>query len=100
MVFDNLLDRANLNNIEFFLRTGGEVCDAPPEGSHRERLYAAEQKAEKLLRERFTEEQEILEINEIIYDLIIVHQDIYFEIGMLLGMKIAAQINAKMEEMK
>ena len=99
MVFDNLLNRANLNNIEFFLRTGAECCDAPPESSHTERLYAAERKTQNLLNAHLPNKQDFEKINEIILDLIVVHQDIYFEIGMLLGVKITMQINQKLEEL-
>lgn len=99
MLFKNLLNRANLRNLEIFLWAGG-VCDnALPEESYAERMKSAEQKMESFLKTHFPDAKEFEAANEIWSEVNGVYMDIYFEVGLLLGARIAMQINRKMEEL-
>ena len=99
MLFENLLKRANLNNLETFLWSGG-VCErAQPEESYRDRIRAAEQKMERFLKTHFPDKMEFEAANDIWSEVNGVYMDIYFEVGLLLGAKIALQINSRLEEL-
>ena len=99
MLFENLLNRANLNNLEIFLWSGSVCENAQPEGSYKERIRAAEQKMERFLKTHFPDKMEFEAANDIWSEVNGVYMDIYFEVGLLLGAKIALQINSRLEEL-
>lgn len=99
MDFKDLLKRANLSGIENYLMYGGESYETPSDKTYSERLADAHKKAKAFFESRFTDVHEYDEIAGIYNGEVAVVQDVYFEIGLLIGAKIAFQIRGKMEEL-
>ncbi len=97
--FSDLLHRANLNCMEMFLMNGSECCDAPSGGTYAERLKEADKKALAFFQERYSDISEFDEITEYFYAQIASYEDVFFEIGLLVGAKIGFQAREKMEEL-
>ncbi len=100
MDFSGLLHRTNLNALEAFITNEIESNDAPSEQSYRERLLEADNKAADFLKARFPVLKEYDEIMSYYYDQTGVIKEVYFEIGLIIGGKIAFEISKKMEELK
>lgn len=100
MNFGNLLHRSNLNTLETFITCGEKSFSSPPEGAYSERLKKASQNVTALFQARFPDFQDYDEVAGYYDKQVEVVQDIYFEIGLILGARIAFQISEKMEELK
>ncbi len=100
MNFSELLQRANLNCIEDFLINGSESFDKPSEKTYSERLAEAQKKVTAFFQARYTDIHEYDEIAGYFHEQARVFQDVYFEIGLILGAKIAFQLCERMEELK
>ena len=99
MDFSDLLQRTNLNSIETILMHGGENFEKPPDKTYSERLADANKKARAFFKARYTDIEEYDEIAGYFDEQAAVFEDVYFEIGLLIGAKIAYQIRGKMEEL-
>ena len=102
MKLDGLLRRANLNSLETFLLNGGESFKDPSVDTYSERLKKANKKLSDFL-SSVCDKTDIEEYDKTageIYEQIAVHEDVYFEMGLILGAKIAFQARGKMEELK
>lgn len=99
MDFSDLLQRTNLNSIESFLMYGGESFIKPPNKTYSERLADAKKKAKAFFETRYTDIDEYDEIAGYFNEQAAVFEEVYFEIGLLTGAKIAYQIREKMEEL-
>lgn len=100
MDFSGLLHRTNLNVLEAFITNELESNDAPSEQGYRERLMEADNKAANFLKARFPVLKEYDQIMAYYYNQTEVIQEVYFEIGLIVGGKIAFEISKKMEELK
>ena len=98
MDFRELLQRANLNCIEDFLMHGGESFEKPSEKTYSEGLEEAQKKVMTFFQARYSNMQEYDEITGYFHEQAAVFQDVYFEIGLILGAKIAFQICERMGE--
>lgn len=99
MDFSRLLNRTNLNSIESFLIDGGELFESPSDKTYSQRLAEAQKKIIAFLQARYTDIREYDEISGYFCEQAEVFKDVYFEIGLILGAKIAFQIRGKMEEL-
>ena len=81
MDFNHSYRRADLNSIEAFLMHGGESFERPSDKS------------------RFTNIDEFDEIAGYFNEQVSVFEDVYLEIGLLLGARIAFQICGKIAEL-
>lgn len=100
MFFKDLLGRANLINIGSFIISGSECCIDEPELTYTERIREAEQKTGQFLDANFPELNKNNEVSMRFYELADVYRDVYFEIGMIAGAKIALQLNKKLEDLR
>lgn len=99
MDFSDLLRRADLNSIEEYLMHGGESIIKSPDATYAERLKEAQEKAAAFFEARYPDMDEYDEIFGYYNEQVSVYQDIYFEIGLILGAKIAFQLHKKLEEL-
>lgn len=99
MDFSDLLQRANLNAIETFFMYGGINLEKPSGKTYTQRLTETRKKAADFFAARFPDLGEYDEISEHFDELAAVYEEVYFEIGLILGAKIAFQISGKMEEL-
>lgn len=99
MYFRDLLKRANVSSLEFFLLHGVEGHERPPEQTYSERLDAAEEKITSFLRPLCKKRREFDEITGYLCNQMDVYQDVYFEIGLIAGAKLAFQLRGGMEEL-
>ena len=99
MDFSNLLRRTNLNSIQDYLMYGGESLEKPSDKTYSERLKEADKKASAFFHSRYTENDEFDEIYGYYNAQIAVYENVYFEIGLIMGAKIAFQVRGKMEEL-
>ena len=99
MLFRDLLKRADLKNLEEFVLNGcvyrGEISTQ----TYLERLRAAEENIHSLFAAQYTDTEECEKKKNYYYDQLEVFQDVYFEIGLLMGAKLAFQIHRRLEEL-
>ena len=102
MKFDGLLRRANLNSLETFLLNGGEALRESDMKTYSERLEKANKRLSVFLTSVCddTNIEEYDKISGEMYEQIAVYEDVYFEVGLIMGAKIAFQIRGKLEELK
>ena len=101
MDFSEVLKRADLDHLEEFLMHGGEWVKEPSASpqTYANRLRTAQENVSAFFASRYTDLKELDEITGYYDEQVGVYQDVYFEIGLILGAKIAFQIRAKMEEL-
>ena len=98
MDFKDLLRRTNLHSLESFLLNGTENLEQPCDTPYAERLTEAERTAKAFFDARFADSDDYDEIAGYVTELIEVFQAVYFEIGLLLGGRIAYQIAERLAE--
>ena len=100
MDFKDLLKRVNLKTIEDFLIYGVESFETPPKKSYSKRLEEAKKNAIDFFKARYKDVKEFDEILGYFSEQTYVYQDVYFEIGLITGAKIAYQICERMKELE
>lgn len=100
MEFSKILQRANLNVLEAYIVRELESWEDPPYKPYAERLAEAGRDADAFLKARFPELKDYNEITSFYDRQVSVNQDVYFEIGLIVGGKIAFEISKRMEELK
>lgn len=99
MRFSEVLERANPGNIGEFILNGGECLLEPDTRSYTQRLKEADKKASDFLKQRFKSITEFDEIYGCYCKETAVYQDVFFEMGLITGAKLAFQISEKMREL-
>lgn len=99
MEFNNILNRANLNSLEEFLFHGGECFAEPSEKTYAERLKEADSKVSAFFGEQYSDINEYDEISGYYHRQTNVYREVYFEIGLITGAKIAFQFAKRTEEL-
>lgn len=99
MDFHGLLQRANLNAIQAFLIYGGDFHEEPSGKTYAERLKDADKNALEFFESRYTDIKEYDEITGCYYEQIAAYEEVYFEIGMILGAKIGMQLSERINEL-
>ena len=99
MDFSDLLRRANLNAIEDFIIHGGESLEKPSEKTYSQRIADAEKKAKAFFEAKYPDVNEYDEVAGCFNEQAAVFEEVYFEIGLIIGVKIARQIFLRMGEM-
>lgn len=99
MNFNDMWKRADLSMLKSYLKEGACRMDKPTEKSYRERIQDAESRAEALFSAEFVDEQDRNPYMEAFFDLAGVYEEVYFEIGLLTGAKIALQLAGKAAEL-
>ena len=100
MKFNDFLQRANLNSLQTFLKYGAEDFKEQCEKTYSERLKEAEKNAMDFFKTRCIDDDELDKITGYFEEQVNVYEEVYFEIGMILGAKIAFQLGERMEELK
>jgi len=100
MYFKNMLNRAKLMNMGSFLMSGCEYTEVPKDESYTEQIREADRQIYEFLEERFPNGKEGEEIRDVFFSLFDVYQRVYFELGLLVGGKIALQVHKKLEELE
>lgn len=96
-MFSELLKRANLSNIQEFIINGGDFIENPEDKPYDESVREAERAICKFIESYFTQEERD-KVSDIIYSQIDILQRVYFEIGLLVGMKLSLQVCEKIKE--
>lgn len=99
MDFSDLLQRASLLSVERFFMYGGENMEKPSGKTYSQRLLEVRKKAAAFFEQRFPNLEEYDEISGYYDELAAVYEEVYFEIGLILGAKIAFEVRGKMEEL-
>ena len=99
MDFNDFLQRANLNSIQTYLMYGCGSNEEPSKKTYSERITEAKKQAADFFKARYSDIDEYDEIAGYFNEQVTVFQDVYFEIGLILGAKIAFQIQEKMREL-
>lgn len=96
-MFKDLLKRADCANIEEFIMNGGELTELPKEQTNKERIEEAYDKIYSFIESNLKEESRDEKADNLI-SVISVLESSYFELGLLAGIKIGAQLQKKMTE--
>lgn len=99
MHLKDLLHRARLDVIETFILSGDEKIEVECEKSYSQQLDAASKKVEAFFESRYNND-ELDEICKYYYEQTAVYQEVYFEIGLIVGAKIAFDLRGKIEELQ
>ncbi|MBE7030306.1 MAG: hypothetical protein E7409_02630 [Ruminococcaceae bacterium] len=99
MYFKNLSHRASKDSIITFLRENRENFYELPEETYAQRIADARKNAVSFLRERFPDIDEFDQIYGYFDQQTTVFEEVYFEIGLLLGAKIALELKQKSDEL-
>ena len=100
MKFEDYLQRAEFISLQNFLKTGGETFVKSSQQTYSEQLKEARQKAKDFFDEKFPELDEHDEIVEYFYDLVSVYEEVFFEIGSIIGAKIGMQLQKRIQELQ
>lgn len=96
-MFKDLLKRADCANIEEFIMNGGELTELPKEQTNKERIAEAYDQIYSFIESNLKEESRDEKADNLI-SVISVLESSYFELGLLSGIKIGAQLQKKMAE--
>ena len=99
MKFNDLLQRADLNSLESFLKYGSDDFVETTDKTYSQRIEDATKKATAFFEAKYSDIDEYDKISGYFYEQLSVFEEIYFEIGLILGAKIAFQIGKRMEEL-
>ena len=99
MDFEDYLKRAEFISLQDFLKTGGETHLISSPLSYSEQLRETQEKAKAFFEEKFTDIEEYDEITEYFYQLAGVYEEVFFEIGTILGAKIGMQLQKRLQEL-
>ena len=99
MKFDDYLQRAELISLQNFLRNGGETCEKSSQKTYSQQLNEARSKANAFFEQNFHDIEEQDKISEYFYEQASVYEEVFFEIGLIVGAKIGFQLKGKFEEL-
>ncbi len=100
MDFKRLLERTDLYSIQTFFKYGVEAYIKPDTQSYSQRLRNANKNATDFFKNKFSDTAELDKVLNFFDEQTSIYEEVYFEIGLLLGTKMAFEINEKMEELK
>ena len=100
MDFSKMLHRADLHNMEMHIMGMADSNEDPEYVPYAERLAEADKNADAFFKARFPELKDYDEIMAYYDDQVFINQQIYFEIGLIVGGKMAFEISKRMEELK
>ena len=100
MKFEDYLQRAEFISLQNFLKTGGETYVSSSQQTYSEQLREVHQKATDFFNEKFKDIDEHDKISECFYDLAGVYEEVFFEIGSIVGAKIGMQLQKKLQELQ
>lgn len=99
MKFENYLQRAELISLQNFIKFGGETTIPTSNKKYSERLAEARKKALNFFEEKFPDMDEFDRIYGYFDDQVTEYEEVFFEIGIIVGAKIGFQFREKMEEL-
>lgn len=100
MNFREMMDRADIANIQSFLTYGFEGYKDKTEKTYIHRIEEAQSQISDFLKNCFDDISKRDEITELILSMTEVYEDVYFEAGLLLGAKLGYEMREKLEEIK
>jgi hypothetical protein len=100
MYFKELLHRTNLDVIESFILTGDTKIQREVQHSYSERIKEASKKATAFFEAQYTDIQEYDRIVGFFFEQTAVYQEVYFELGLIAGSKMAFDLRGKIEDLK
>ena len=98
--FEDYLQRAEFISLQNFLKTGGEIYIQSPQKTYSEQLKEVHQKAKAFFDQKFTDIDEHDKITECFYNLAGVYEEVFFEVGTIVGAKIGMQLQKKLQELQ
>lgn len=99
MKFENYLQRAELISLQNFLKYGGETFIPTSGKKYSERLTEARRKAKNFFEEKFSDIDEFDRIYGYFDEQVSEYEEVFFEIGIIVGAKIGFQFREKMEDL-
>lgn len=100
MDFKNMLQRADLNSIRAFLKNGTEDFCEKTDLTYSEQIKETIKNIHGILKEKYPTFEEYDKIEGYFNEQLFILENIYFEIGLLAGAKIAFQISERFDEIK
>lgn len=100
MNFREMMDRADIANIQSFLIYGYEGYKDSTKKSHAQRIKEAQLKISDYLKEKFKNTEELDEITESIFSMTEIYEDVYFEAGLLVGAKLGYEMREKLDKIE
>lgn len=100
MEFKGLEKRTDVTALVDFLLYGMEYLTPPPNESYDQRLTAAQEKIDAFLSDRFPDRRECDKISTDLWDQIGTFSDVYFEVGLLTGARLAMQFTDRLKALK
>ena len=99
MNFNDYLQRAELISLQSFLKHGGETFIKSSEKSYSEQLAEARKNAKEFFGKKFPNKDEYDEVYGYFDEQASVYEEVFFEIGIIIGAKIGIQLKNRLEEL-
>ena len=99
MKFDEILRRANLNSLQLFLKYGEDDFRKEEKETYSQRIKNAREKAIKFFAAKYPDIEEFDKIYGYFDEQTSVYEEVYFEIGLIVGAKIAFQTREKIDNL-
>ena len=99
MKFEDYLQRAELISLQNFLKYGAESYIKSSEKTYSEQLKEARENAKAFFEEKYPDIDEYDKVYGYFDEQASVYEEVYFEIGLIVGAKIGFQIRGKMDEL-
>ncbi len=99
MKFENYLQRAELISLQNFIKFGGETTIQTSNKKYSERLAEARRKSKNFFEEKFPDMDDFDRIYGYFDEQVTEYEEVFFEIGIIVGAKIGFQFREKMEEL-
>ena len=100
MNFKNFLQKADLYSFQEFIKYGAEAFIKPEAKPYCERIKEARKNAVDFFERKFSNIDEFDKVLGYFDEQNSVYEEVYFEIGMILGAKMAFEISGKLDELR
>lgn len=99
MNFKDYLQRAEFISLQNFLKHGGETYIPSNDKKYSEQLAEARKKVKNFIEEKFPDMEEYDKVYGYFDEQVCVYEEVFFEIGVIVGTKIGFQLQKRIEEL-
>ncbi len=99
MNFNKYLERSNIHSLQNYIKHGGETFEHTPPKTYTQIINDAERDALKFFSDRFPKIEDYDEITGYYYKLTETYEEVFFEIGAIVGAKLAFELKDKINEL-
>ena len=100
MFLKQFLQRAEFCSLQNFLKNGCETWNVPPDKTYLEQLNDARKYVTAFFEEKFPDESDREKALALFDEQTDVYENVFFEMGIIVGAKIGMQLQKRLQEMR